>query len=501
MHFGASPTNYTDGLSNTGCGYNALDGITSGDYNTALGANSGLSITGGSNNVSIGANSLDALSTGSRNTAVGRNSLTIASTSDDNVAVGYRSLYDMATNEKNTAIGSYSGENATGSSSVFIGYKAGFTQTTGTHLYIANDDDDGSKDSTWIYGDSDYNVDIPNGDLNVNNITTISNSVPIFKYTASNNMHFGSSVSSYTSGATNTSVGVSAQDALTSGSHNTTVGYLTGSAITSGDYNTLYGRSSGVKIVDGERNCSIGAYSLYENVSGDRNTCIGNNSGQNATGSASVFVGNFAGNSVTTGTHLYIGNADDSGTKAATWVYGDSSYNVEIPNGLFKCVGAYSNTVTSSRDVEIDSTGELGYVSSIRASKINIEPTKDISWFMRLKPIQFNYRKKVNKGGSPTYTDQAERELYYGLIAEDVELVNPAITFKTDGKLQGVSYKKLITPTIQFVQELQNKYDDLLDEFKIIKSQNKTLNIYIDILFKRLGMDKQNIIKKINKNE
>lgn len=129
----------------------------------------------------------------------------------------------------------------------------------------------------------------------------------------------------------------------------------------------------------------------------------------------------------------------------------------------------YAATVTSSRDLEIQSDGKIGYVSSTTASKINIANITDPSWIYQLTPKQFNYRERDPDGA---YTAIAEPALQYGLLAEDLQSINDNLciydTIKdhvpecdpescscpTHQELSGIYYKKLIAPMIQIIKDL-----------------------------------------------
>ena len=116
----------------------------------------------------------------------------------------------------------------------------------------------------------------------------------------------------------------------------------------------------------------------------------------------------------------------------------------------------YSTTVgVTNRAMFVDSTGLIGYVASIRASKTNITPLTDTAWLDALTPVAFNYRKKDEDGA---YTDEANTPLEYGLIAEEVEGINPELVFYDETEdglaLRGVSYNKLMIPLLQRVQAL-----------------------------------------------
>ena len=116
----------------------------------------------------------------------------------------------------------------------------------------------------------------------------------------------------------------------------------------------------------------------------------------------------------------------------------------------------YSTTVgVTNRAMFVDSTGLIGYVASIRASKTNITPLTDTAWLDALTPVAFNYRKKDEDGA---YTDEANTPLEYGLIAEEVEGINPELVFYDETEdglaLRGVLYNKLMIPLLQRVQAL-----------------------------------------------
>ena len=117
----------------------------------------------------------------------------------------------------------------------------------------------------------------------------------------------------------------------------------------------------------------------------------------------------------------------------------------------------YSDTVgATNRDLFVDSTGKFGYVSSIRESKTDIVTLDDVSWLSALSPVSYRYRKRNADG---TYSDEADGVTDYGLIAEDVEAVKPELCFydMVDGEaqLRGVTYSKLITPMLRYIQQLE----------------------------------------------
>lgn len=93
-----------------------------------------------------------------KNTYLGDEALPLAA-GTDNTAIGYRSLYTSNSGATtNTAIGSEAGySNAIGDGNVFVGYRAGYSETGSNKLYIANS----STSAALIKGDfSTRTVDV-----------------------------------------------------------------------------------------------------------------------------------------------------------------------------------------------------------------------------------------------------------------------------------------------------------------------------------------------------
>ena len=116
----------------------------------------------------------------------------------------------------------------------------------------------------------------------------------------------------------------------------------------------------------------------------------------------------------------------------------------------------------TNRDLFVDNGGDIGYVSSVRASKTNIAPVTDVDWLMDLNPVTFNFRKRDEDG---QYTDEVDGPLNHGLIAEEVEAVNADLCFydneEMGGALRGVNYSHLITPMLKLIQTQQSRIEAL----------------------------------------
>jgi hypothetical protein len=148
---------------------------------------------------------------------------------------------------------------------------------------------------------------------------------------------------------------------------------------------------------------------------------------------------------------LRVARYDNSGA------FVESSLQISRTNGQITTPAVYGTTVgATNRDLFVDSGGLLGYVSSIRESKTDIVTLDDVSWLSALAPVSYRYRKKNADG---TYSDEADGVTDYGLIAEDVEAVRPELCFYDmvdgDPQLRGVTYSKLITPMLRYIQQLE----------------------------------------------
>ena len=138
----------------------------------------------------------------------------------------------------------------------------------------------------------------------------------------------------------------------------------------------------------------------------------------------------------------------------------DGSLRFKIAsNGRINAQVIYGTPLSgTTRDVYIEDGGQLGYISSVRDSKTNINLLSNVDWIYQLQPSSFNYKLTDQEGA---YTGEVNPELEYGLIAEDVEPVAPELCFydEVDGEqeLRGVHYKKLIVPMLKALQAANTK--------------------------------------------
>lgn len=129
--------------------------------------------------------------------------------------------------------------------------------------------------------------------------------------------------------------------------------------------------------------------------------------------------------------------------------------------GNLKFPAAYNLNVSTlpNRDAYIRNDGYIGYIASSKRFKHAIEDMENVNWLYKLRPVNFVYNE------DSTDTKQ------YGLIAEEVDKVNPSfVSYGEDGLPQTVSYSQLVTPLLKALQDQKKEIDQLREENAEIKA-------------------------------
>jgi hypothetical protein len=233
----------------------------------------------------------------------------------------------------------------------------------------------------------------------------------------------------------NTAVGAQALFSNTDGDSNTAVGFQGMLNNTDGHRNNAIGHSALLNNTGGSYNQAMGVRALADNDTGVGNIAIGDNSlSSNIGGSENTVVGDTAGINIHTGRfNTYIGANVGSGGP-------DENNTVRIAdnsNGVAgsRCfIGGITGNPAFIDSVRIDpTTGQLGDQPSSARFKKDIDPMSNTSEaIFSLKPVTFRYKNDKTK------TQQ------WGLIAEEVAKVNPAlIAVDKEGKPYTVAYDKI----------------------------------------------------------
>ncbi len=377
-------------------GNNALKNLTTGAANTALGWYSLFSDTDGSFNTATGAGSL-LFNTGNSNTAIGAASLLFNVTATDNTAVGTAALLNN-TASGNTAIGS----------------NALLNNTTGGTLVTVQGTDVGP------------NVAVGWEALESNTLAGANTAVG---YQALHS--FVSGPMGFEQIGTCTAVGFQAlANANGAGVSNSGFGHRALFSDTTGTINTASGFYALLRNVTGDGNTADGFIALQHNTTGGYNTALGADAlGDNTTGMFNVAVGYSAGEGVMTGNNnIYIGAGASAGDTSDTIVIGHGQTTTYIE-------GIFGATVGGGTPVLIDSGHKLGTMTSSKRFKEEVKPMEQTSEALyALEPVTFRYKKEIDPAGTSQF----------GLLAEDVEKVNPALVVPDkEGKPYSVRYDQV----------------------------------------------------------
>ncbi|MBC7882419.1 MAG: tail fiber domain-containing protein [Anaerolineae bacterium] len=266
---------------------------------------------------------------------------------------------------------------------------------------------------------------------------------------------------SNTTGSSNTAAGTSALYSNTTGFSNTATGTSALYSNTTGDSNTANGNGALDSNTTGDSNTAAGRDALRINTTGQGNVATGRAAlDSNTTGSYNVALGYGAGGSLTTGSN----NVDIANSGVA----GESGViRIGTPGAQTRTLIAGINGATASGGVQvfINANGQLGTLTSSRRFKRDINNLGSLSdRLLKLRPVSFRYKQA---------TEQGEHPLQYGLIAEEVAKVFPALVqYDKEGKPFTVYYH-LLTPLL--LGEVQRQQAQLVSEKTQLASQKAQL--------------------------
>jgi hypothetical protein len=246
-----------------------------------------------------------------------------------------------------------------------------------------------------------------------------------------------------TSGSSNTGIGSFALGSNTTGLVNTAVGSGALPSNTTGDANSAFGVNAMDFNTSGSNNTAIGTLSLFSVTTGSNNTALGASALNNTTGSGNIGIGKTAGTNIGSGS-----NNIDIGNNAP----GNESDTIRIGNTQTKAFLAGVNGATSASGtaVYVNSSGQLGTVTSSRRFKEDVEDMGAASRdLMKLRPVTFHYKAPYDDG---------THLLQYGLIAEEVAQVYPdLVQYDDKGKPFTVRYQALNTMLLNELQKQQTQ--------------------------------------------
>jgi hypothetical protein len=210
-----------------------------------------------------------------------------------------------------------------------------------------------------------------------------------------------------------------------------------------GGYDTALGWQAEGNNNSGTSNVAVGINALLDNVTGSANTAVGSGALQNATGSYNIAIGAMAGSAVGSGSYSIeigaVGSAPDSnvirigtaGQQNAAYIQG--VYGVQVGR-------AYGYVV-------IDNIGHLGTWGSAERFKTDVKSMElDEKTMERLRPVSFHL--KSDPAGP----------LHYGLIAEEVDKIDPSLVVRDEhGRIDGIHYEELTPMLLKEIQQQRNE--------------------------------------------
>jgi trimeric autotransporter adhesin len=371
----------------------------------------------------------------SGNTAVGHDALDQSIDGFSNTAIGDFALSISTSGSGNTAVGSEALHFNLGNSNTAIGLNA-LSSVCG--LVVESPGDDNTASGAYALGCNTI------GSLNTANGThaLIGNK----------------------SGNNNTAVGAYALygSGEGTGDNNTAMGFQALYSNTSGIDNTAGGLNALFSNTEGNENTADGHGALHSNTTGNDNTAVGHDAlFNNTTGSNNIALGHGAGSNLTTGSNNidigFFGVADEAntirigtlGTQTKTFVAGINGAGV------------------TGMPVKVDGNGQLGTTPSSVRFKQNIKAMGEASEaILALKPVTFHYKKELDPEDTPQF----------GLVAEDVEKVNPnLVVHDKDGKPYSVRYDQVNAMLLNEFLKEHRKVEQLTKKFeaKFVEQQKQ----------------------------
>ncbi len=420
------------------------------NFNTAEGDSALFSLTTGVSNTAIGFAALYFNNSGSFNTACGVAALQSNTTGIENTATGFQTLFSNTSGGANTAVGyDVLFDNTTGASNTAIGFAALISNTSGNNNTATGGD---ALSSNTVGRDNTADgVDALSSNSNGEENAAIGVSALSRNTSGSGNTASGfQALLGNRTGSANTAEGMDALSSNTTGAANTACGVEALLGNTTGNDNTADGVAALVNNTTGGFNTAIGFQALFHSKSGSNNIALGNSAGLNLTN---------GGNNIEIGAPGVAGEADTirigkSGTQTKTFI-----------------AGIRGVTVASGVGVIVGTSGQLGAVVSSARFKEAIKPMDNASEaILALKPVTFRYKEELDPDGIPQF----------GLIAEDVEKVNPDLVARDeDGQISTVRYEAVNAMLLnEFLKEhrrVEEQQSTIIDLKGAVEKQQKQI--------------------------
>ena len=266
---------------------------------------------------------------------------------------------------------------------------------------------------------------------------------------ANNTAHGWFSLSSNTVGFDNTADGFQALLDNTEGNQNTATGLGALKHNTIGDSNTASGWNALGSNTDGTHNTAMGWDTLGSTTTGDQNTGVGYGAlFNNTTGTNNIALGAFAGLNVIAAFNVTCIGSGVLGADVnnSTWI--GNVYGITTQSGM-------------TAPVVVSDHGQLGTVASSERFKKDIATMEKTSEaILSLRPVTFHYK-----------TD-AKDTPQFGLIAEEVAKVNPALVLPDkEGKPYTVRYDAVNAMLLNEFLKEHHKVEQLEEALRAVNAR------------------------------
>ena len=247
---------------------------------------------------------------------------------------------------------------------------------------------------------------------------------------------------------------------------------------TSGDLNVAVGYNAMHAITTAAANVALGAHALISASTGTGNVAVGSETLLGlTTGNFNIAIGSGAGGSIGSGQsdNIAIGSPGSGSDSGTIRVGTPGTHTRFFAHGVRGVTTGAANAIP----VVIDSSGQLGTMSSSRRFKEDIHDMGDASrGLMRLRPVTFRYKTPFDDGSKP---------IQYGLIAEEVAAVYPdLVAHSADGQIETVKYQVLDAMLLNEVQQQQADIRALHAQIRVVVQQNQDIQQQNKALQQRL---------------
>jgi hypothetical protein len=281
-------------------------------------------------------------------------------------------------------------------------------------------------------------------------------------YPGHNTAEGQNSLFSLTTGTNNTAVGWFSLKTLTTGQYNTAIG--SGAlSVNAADFNTATGAAALWQNTSGAGNTANGFAALFSNTSGNANTAVGFEALQNNNGLANTAIGVSALRNNTTGSfNVALGNGAGFNVSTADNIIAIGSAGENAPNSCY--IGnIFGVTSSGATAVYINTFGRLGTLVSSRRFKEEVKPMDKASEaILALKPVTFRYKEEIDPARGPQF----------GLVAEDVEKVNPDLVVRdAERKVNTVRYDAI---NAMLLNEFLKEHRKVEEQARQVQEQEAT---------------------------